>query len=251
MKCYNHPTIDVVGLCKKCLKGICRECSTEIDGGIVCRDSCSGVDRGKGKTIATSLTIIFFIIGLFAIYYVMNTKRLESEEARKIDKATSLARIGADQIQKAMLAAIASGELKGEQFFDVNYVPIPGTDPPKYHTSYDLFFDRNIQPILDHLMTETYVVYAVASDRNGYLPTHISKFTQPLTGDLQTDRVNNRSKRIFNDPIGLAASKNTGAPLVQRYMRDTGEKMADCAIPITINGKHWGAMRVGVTFGGK
>jgi methyl-accepting chemotaxis protein len=45
-------------------------------------------------------------------------------------------------------------------------------------------------------------VYAICIDRNAYVPTHNRIFSQPLTGDEKVDFVNNRSKRIFDDPVG-------------------------------------------------
>ncbi len=89
------------------------------------------------------------------------------------------------------------------------------------------------------------IAFVVAVDRNGYLPTHNSRYSQPLTGDRQKDLVNNRTKRIFNDKTGLAAARNTQPYLLQRYFRDTGEVMYDLSVPIFIKDRHWGAIRFG------
>ena len=248
MKCYNHPDVDAVGLCKKCLKGICHLCAIEHSNSIVCRDAC-GSRNGKRKILTVSLLVVALFVATFATQNWLSMKRQDAEATRRIEQATLLARKGAEQLQSVLLAAIARGEVKEEQFFDEQYQSIPESNPPKFHTVYDQFFDHEVQPILDRLMTDKYVVFVVAADRNGYLPTHISKYSQPLTGDFETDKVNNRGKRIFNDPIGLAAAKNTGAPLVQQYKRVTGEWMADCAVPVQLGDKHWGTMRVGVALG--
>jgi methyl-accepting chemotaxis protein len=85
----------------------------------------------------------------------------------------------------------------------------------------------------------------VTVDRNGYLPTHNQRYSQPLTGNLANDLVNNRTKRIFNDRTGLAAAQSTAPFLVQNYQRDTGETMADLSVPVFVQGKHWGAVRIG------
>jgi methyl-accepting chemotaxis protein len=89
------------------------------------------------------------------------------------------------------------------------------------------------------------IVYTVTVDRNGYLPTHNKRYAMPLTGNLASDLVNNRTKRIFNDKTGLAAAQNTAPFLIQNYQRDTGETMADLSVPITVRGQHWGAVRIG------
>ena len=44
---------------------------------------------------------------------------------------------------------------------------------------------------------------------------------------------------------GLAAARNTEPYLLQKYARDTGEKMADLSVPIFIRNQHWGAVRIG------
>ena len=82
-------------------------------------------------------------------------------------------------------------------------------------------------------------------DRNGYLPTHNSKYTQPLTGDYKTDLVGNRTKRIFDHDVGIKAARSLKGLLTQPYERDTGEKMLDISAPVYVKGKHWGAFRIG------
>src|SRR6185369_14821979 len=129
--------------------------------------------------------------------------------------------------------------------FDTNYVPIPNTDPQKYHTKYDRYLDKTIIEIEDEYLKDEQVVFAVLVDKNGYLPTHNSKYTKPLTGDKEKDKVDNRTKRLFNDPVGLAAAKNEKNLLKQVYARDTGEKMWDISAPVYVKGKHWGGFRIG------
>ena len=77
------------------------------------------------------------------------------------------------------------------------------------------------------------------SDQNGYIPTHntISK--------IGYGENSSRSKRIFNDPVGLAAVRNQELYLFQEYRRDTGELIWDISSPIYVNGRHWGGFRVG------
>jgi hypothetical protein len=142
--------------------------------------------------------------------------------------------------------ALVKGQLTRSQLFDTNYKEIPATLPPKYHTAYDAYTDLNIQKPLDaYLATDDQLFFAVLVDRNGYLPTHNTCFSKPLTGDQEKDKTGNRTKRIFNDPVGLAAAKNLEPVLVQVYNRDTGEKMWDVSAPVYLDGEHWGAFRVG------
>jgi len=87
----------------------------------------------------------------------------------------------------------------------------------------------------------------VGVDVNGYLPTHNTKFQKPISGVADKDLAGNRTKRIFNDPVGIAAARNAEPSLLQVYKRDTGETMWDVSSPIYVKGKRWGGFRVGVS----
>jgi methyl-accepting chemotaxis protein len=141
---------------------------------------------------------------------------------------------------------IASKETTQEKLFGALYFPVPKTDPPKFTTDWDRLSDRDIPAIQEAVLAKApVIVYAVLVDRMGYLPTHNTRYSLPLTGNLASDLVNNRTKRIFNDRTGLAAAKNRSPFLVQRYQRDTGELMADLSVPVFVRGAHWGAVRIG------
>jgi methyl-accepting chemotaxis protein len=142
--------------------------------------------------------------------------------------------------------AIARKQISAQALFDRTYKPIPRTDPPKHTTKFDAFTDRVLPNLQEKFLLQMpQLVYAGAVDDNGYFPTHNKKFSQPLTGDYQTDFVNNRTKRIFNDRTGKRCGANTKPFLLQTYKRDTGEVMHDLSVPIYVSGKHWGAFRVG------
>lgn len=137
---------------------------------------------------------------------------------------------------------------KGINVFDKNYNKIPNTNPQKYKTSYDTHFETDIQHLYDKLMAELPgTIFALAVDTNGYAPTHCSIYSKKLTGDPKVDLINSRDKRIFNDQTGITASRNEKKFILQVYLRDTGEVIADLSMPIYVNGKHWGAYRVGIT----
>lgn len=150
------------------------------------------------------------------------------------------------EVTDQMELLITSGKLSLGQIFDTFYIPIPGTTPQKFNTQYDKYLDEAIQNILDkYLEKSDRLIFVVATDKNGYVPTHNTKYSQPLTGDKDKDLVGNRTKRLFNDRTGLAAAKNTEPYLLQKYNRETGEQMADLSIPIMIRNQHWGAIRIG------
>ena len=130
--------------------------------------------------------------------------------------------------------------------FDRNYQAIPGTDPVKYKTAYDDVFEQELQPQYDRMVAELNgSIYCLCVDVNGYAGTHNKRFSQPLTGDYETDLLNSRDKRIFNDATGIRSARNTNPFLLQTYARDTGEVLSDLSLPIFIDGKHWGGVRLG------
>jgi hypothetical protein len=141
---------------------------------------------------------------------------------------------------------LSSDQLTMNQLFDTFYVPIPHTYPQKYHTQYDKIADERLRIILDkYLARDDRILFVVAVDRNGYLPTHNSKYSKPLTRDADYNTKNNRTKRLFNDRTGLAAARNKEPYLLQKYDRDTGESFFDLSAPLFVKDKHWGAIRFG------
>jgi methyl-accepting chemotaxis protein len=149
-------------------------------------------------------------------------------------------------VGQALEAAIDRGDIKLDDVFDQNYVPIPNTKPQKFHTRYDSQADRllpNVQePLLDR---NREIAYAIACDQNGYVPTHNKRFTQPLTGDEKKDVLGNRTKRVFSDPVGKRCGSHEAPFLLQTYRRDTGEIMHDISAPVYVKGRHWGGFRIG------
>ena len=163
-------------------------------------------------------------------------------------KGKNAAFTGSRLMERVLSSAVDSGRFSVDELFDENYVPIPGTEPQKYHTKYDTYLDETIQHLEDEFLeNDSQVVFAVLVDRNGYLPTHNSKYSLTLTGDREKDKLGNRTKRIFDDKVGLTAAQNVKEVLVQVYYRDTGEKIWDISVPVYVRGKHWGAFRIGYT----
>lgn len=195
------------------------------------------------KIAGILILVMIVIMSIFTIYFVRS--RSASMEEELLSKGRMEALTGAKLMERILEDAIASGRFTAEDIFDTNYVPIPGTDPQKYHTKYDTYLDKTIQELEDEYLKDDQVVFAVLVDRNGYLPTHNTKYSQPLTGDKEKDKVGNRTKRLFNDEVGLKAAKNEQELLKQVYSRDTGERMWDISAPVFVNGKHWGGFRIG------
>ncbi len=151
-----------------------------------------------------------------------------------------------DEVAKEFKNMLESNALSFSQLFDTFYIPIPNTHPQKFHTAYDRKTDEILRIILDkYLNFDKKLIFVVAVDRNGYVPTHNSKYSKPLTNDADYNVKHNRTKQLFNDRTGLAAAKNKDQFLLQSYSRDTGEQFYDLSVPIFIKEKHWGAIRIG------
>lgn len=160
----------------------------------------------------------------------------------------SLSRQCRDEVVGSFESFVRSGTLTPAQLFDTFYVPIQGTYPQKYHTSYDSRLDETLRKILDRYLKKDWrFVYFIVTDVNGYVPAHNSRFSKGLTGNREKDSKSNRTKLIFNDRTGLAAARNKAPYLLQEYPRDTGETIYDLSVPIMFRGRHWGCVRVGYT----
>ncbi len=210
-------------------------------------------DRISKKIVVTLILVLTLIMALFT--HLLTQHRGEVLRQQLLTKARTMALVGARMMQRVLEDGIDSGRFTREEIFDTNYRPITegslaGAAIPKYHTAYDTYLDQKIAEIQDTFVNEdSMVAFAVLVDRNGYLPTHNSRYSLPLTGDPEKDKTGNRTKRIFNDPTGLAAAHYDGKDgqkiLRQIYRRDTGETMWDISAPVFVKGEHWGAFRIG------
>jgi len=195
------------------------------------------------KIAGILIIVMIIIMSAFTVYFVR--WRSENMHAEMLAKGRILAISGAASMERILTGAITDNKFSMNEIFDTDYKEIPGSSPPKYSTKYDSYLDRVIPQIEDSFLKDEQVAYAALVDRNDYLPSHNTKFSMPQTGDLEKDKAVSRSKRIYNDPVGIAAAKNTLEFIKQDYRRDTGEQMWDISAPVYVNGKHWGAFRVG------
>ena len=135
---------------------------------------------------------------------------------------------------------------RGVNVFDQAYKDIPGSNPKRFTTAYDGQCDNELTRLYDDLLRDVPgLTYSLSVDTNGYAPAHNGVFSNAPSGDPAVDLLKCRHKRIFNDPVGLKLAKNQKSSLFQTYVRDTGEILNDLSMPIILNGRHWGAVRIG------
>lgn len=209
----------------------------------------SAVRSRVSVKISLTLAVVLLVLTALAAGYITTHQTGQMEE-QTLEKARMAAAVGARQFGDVLDAAIDSGALTVNDVFDRNYVPIKGYTwgaKPKFHTRYDSYVEPAVLVFEDKFLEQEDFVYAVGVDENGYLPTHNTRYQKPLTGDAEKDLVGNRTKRIFDDPVGLEAARNKEPSHLQVYKRDTGETMWDVSSPIYVKGKPWGGFRVGVS----
>ena len=156
----------------------------------------------------------------------------------------------ARRITQTFEAAIERGEITIERLMDENYREIAGTDPKQYLTDYVEFTDRVLPAIQDPIQkSDPRIVFCVAWAKGGYLPTHNPNYRQPQGKDPVWNNANCRNRRLFSDRAVKKVAANTRPFLVQTYRRDMGGGkfvlMKDMSSPIFVNGRHWGAFRIG------
>ena len=173
---------------------------------------------------------------------------------RSVDEAdrsfVAAAREAATRINTAFETAIARGDISESQMFDLQYRPIPGTDPQQFETAFTALCDRVLPDIQDPVLgLDQRVVFCAAIDRNAYLPTHNRQFSQAQrVGDPVWNAANSRNRRFFKDSAGIRAARTSREFLLQTYDRDMGGgsvvTLKEVDVPIKIGGKHWGGLRL-------
>lgn len=157
---------------------------------------------------------------------------------------------GARRIAEVFEAALERREMTLEALFDESYRAIPGTNPKQVTTRFTEFTDRTLPAIQEELLKRNAkILFCAAVDRNGYLPTHNRKYSKPQGADPVWNAANCRNRRIFDDPTGLAAGRNTRPLKLSSYCRDMGGgsfvMCKDLSVPIFLKGRHWGGFRMG------
>ena len=173
-------------------------------------------------------------------------KRLFAKEEALREIVIARAKLVAERFE----TALQNGEIGQDDLFDVNYAPIPDTNPTQYRNGALDFLDRALPPIQEPILAlDPAVVFSAAVDRNGYLPVHNKKYSSPQGADPVWNNANSRNRRIFDDMTGLMAARNTQKFLSQTYPRDFGggrmELIKDISAPILVRGRHWGGLRMG------
>lgn len=146
----------------------------------------------------------------------------ERMEALLIDSSASL--------KSTLEEAIQAGRLAAADLFDEHYVK---KEDGKLAARPCAYFERDILPLLRKWAQEDKcIIYVVAMDRNGYMPTHI----MPARAGVKME-----------DEVSLTGAKSeaiTGQAF-RRPIQAGGELVNDISYPIVVGGRHWGCLRIG------
>lgn len=184
--------------------------------------------------------------GLIQTAYALGGR---TDDAREIDDVQRRARA----LSQALEEAVERGDISAEALFDTRYQPITGSNPAQFMAAFTSLTDRLFPPIQEEaLAVHPGAIFCAAVDRNGYLPTHNRRFSQPQGRDPVWNMANCRNRRIFDDRVGLGAGRSTAPFLMQVYRRDMGggqfAMMKDVSAPIFVHGRHWGGLRLAYAF---
>jgi len=158
---------------------------------------------------------------------------------------------GAKQVETLFEQALEDGTLSEAALFDQQYQAIEGTNPTQYETQALSFLDAHLPDIQEPIKdSHEKFVFVACIDTQGYLPVHSLIFSQPQrAGEVDWNTANSRNRRLFDDPVGLAAGQNVDPFVIQAYRRDMGGgnfvMMKDASVPIYVRGRHWGGLRAG------
>jgi methyl-accepting chemotaxis protein len=152
------------------------------------------------------------------------------------------------QISAEFERVVSGGQITFDDLFDNNYVPIEGTDPVQVSTKFLPLLEQVLPPIQNPFYdANPNMTLCSAIDRNGYIPVHRPKHSQPQRpGETYWNERNSRNRRIYDDPMRLAGARSTRPYTIQQFRHERdGDKMVirSVAAPIRVFGKHWGAIR--------
>lgn len=173
------------------------------------------------------------------------------------DYQAGQARMLAATVASAFEDSLAGGLIAAGDLHDKNYGPVAGSDPQQFTTRATPFYDRVLPDILARMFDPgSGMVYAVVTDRNGYVPVHNQPYNQPQRpGDRDYNLGRARQRRIYDDTVTLRAARFARDVVVQTYLRDVADGpdlyVKDIAAPIVIRGRRWGCAQIAYSLKGE
>jgi methyl-accepting chemotaxis protein len=163
-----------------------------------------------------------------------------------VDAAKRMAAAVAASFEKAL----AVGELTLEDLFDEHYVEIANTNPQQYLSRFTAMTDRRLPAIQEEFLRALpHMTFAIAVDRNAYLPTHNLEYSKPQGPDPVWNEANCRNRRFYKPRNSAAPNDGTRPIYLQLRRRDLGggryAMIKNVSASIRIRGRHWGNASIG------
>ena len=177
---------------------------------------------------------------------------LQRQAVKDISRACQFAA----EISFAFVRAVNQRQISLAQLYSSSLRPITGTDPAQYEHPAQHWFDANMPDIMSrHVQPDANMAYAVATDRNGYLPVHQPAYAQPQRPhDILFNQSFSRHRRIYDDRWTLNAARFSAKPIIQARQRDMPEGLGalvrNVSAPIRVMDHHWGAAQIGTIMDG-
>jgi methyl-accepting chemotaxis protein len=154
------------------------------------------------------------------------------------------------QLVEVLENAVAGNSISLENLFSEQYAEIPGTNPKQYQAKFTELCERSFPEILEKgRKVMPHVIFAVATDRTGYLPVHNAEYSKPQGKDPVWNAANSRNKMFFPTQVTMAGMDFTHPSYLLTRKRDLGNGkhvMIKIAFaPMWIRGKYWGAASLG------
>lgn len=155
----------------------------------------------------------------------------------------------AQEVAATLQVAIDAGTVSAADLFDTRYVRQDDFEPAAYTNAAVAPLEVLARTLVEReLAIAPTPDFCILQDRNGFNPIHNRRYSQPRRhGDLQWNLRHSRMCRIFDDRVGMCASRNLRPFLVQSYARDMGdcvEWRMEFDAPLFVAGRHWGAVRM-------
>ena len=157
-----------------------------------------------------------------------------------------IARAAHAELEAMITQALKTGALSEDAVFDLNYVPMPGTDPQQWETRFCDWADAHVRPLLDGTaVRDPRIIAAALTDVNGYLPTHVTARSQPQRpGDPAWNAEHCRNRRNFMDDATRRAVESENEIMLVTYRMDLGggryKPVKNVFVPVFVGGRRYG-----------
>jgi methyl-accepting chemotaxis protein len=146
-------------------------------------------------------------------------------------------------------AALAAGVLSVDQLFDHDLVLIDGSNPPRFTNGLTVWADQIWRPEYDRIKRgHNAILSVVCTSAEGFLPAHLSAFSQTPRGEVAHDTKNCRNGRVIFESIDKIAKVSTQDYMMAVYRHEGDGKnyniVRNVYVPLHFAGRRWGDLEI-------